>query len=662
MTIARRMKRLPEEKKLFVSSLFLIGVVLSIASGFTEISSGGADNYAHFNISRWAFRYPHLFLDHWGKPVFTFLTAPFAQLGMNAVRIFNIAAGLLTAWFAYNLALHFRLRYAWLAGVFTVFTPIYFMMMSSSMTEVLFSLFLVLSIYLFFREKFIVSAILVSFIFLIRNEGLLTILLFLAGFILKKQYRAIPFLASGFLVSSLAGSLLHYHDFWWLITHRPYSTGGTSVYGSGDWYYFFIKLPHYFGYIITLLLYAGTIAILVNWKEQYLNIRSDAFLLIILVLGSFWGYFAGHAYMWWKGDTSAGLVRVFAAVSPLVSLMALFFLNAFKAQWLNSKAMKITTITVSLLLAGSSVRHYHRSVSRDLSAEILKRVTLWLKNPENLRHKLVVHNPYFSYSTGIDAWDSNIVQYGFSNNEDPAKGLPDSTLFVWDAHFSANEGRMPLEKIMNNPDFELVTWFEPVVPFKVLGSYDYKIFIIRKIAGRNANNQAILESLKQQQIAQGILYTEMMTFEQPFPAEDVERHSVESPFGNGGQACSLAGLEFSPSFHIPGDILKTGAENKARISFDILINESITEGLLLCVFSIEKGQNVLHYATIDLATFNLSPGINHKADIIFNLPTLHAGGATLKSYIWNIDRRAVMIDNYGIEIFRATNQLKQCMK
>lgn len=659
MIIVLQMKRLPEEKNLFVAGLILTGLALSVASGLTEIPSGGADNYAHFNISRWAFRYPHLFLDHWGKPVFTFLTAPFAQLGMNAVRIFNIAAGLLTAWFAYNLALHFRLRYAWLAGVFTVFTPIYFMMMSSSMTEVLFSFFLVLSIYLFFREKYIVSAILVSFIFLVRNEGLLTILLFLVGFILKKQYRAIPFLISGFLVSSLAGSLLHYHDFWWLITHRPYSTGGTSVYGSGDWYYFFIKIPHYFGYIITLLLYAGTIAILVNWKKQHLNIRSDSFLLIILILGSFWGYFAGHAYMWWKGDTSAGLVRVFAAVSPLVSLMALFFLNALKAEWLNSKAMKITALAVSLLLAGSSVRHYHQSVNRDLSAEILKRVTLWLKNPENLRHKLVVHNPYFSYSTGIDAWDSSIVQYGFSNNDDPARGLPDSTLFVWDAHFSANEGRMPLEKIMNNPDFELVTWFEPVVPFKVLGGYDYKIFIFRKITGRNADNYALIERLRLEQIERGIYYAERMDFEIPFPSEDLERQRLESPFASGGHACFLEGLEFSPSFHIPGDILKTGAENKARITFDILIPEAVPEGTLLCVFSIEKGQEVLHYATFDIASLNIPAGNHYNAGIIFIVPALKADGAIMKSYIWNIDRRNAVIDNYGIEIFRTTNQVKQ---
>jgi hypothetical protein len=652
------MKQLPTEKNLFLTGLIITGLALSVAALFTDIPAGGADNFAHFNISRWAFRYPHLFLDHWGKPVFTFLTAPFAQLGMMGVRIFNIIAGLLTAWFAYKLAVHFKLRYAWLSGVITVLTPIYFMMMTSGMTEVLFSLFLVMAVYLFFREKYILSALLVSFIFLVRNEGLLSILLFLTGFVLKKQYRAIPFLLTGFLVSSLAGSFVHNHDFWWLITQRPYSKGGVSVYGAGNWYHFFIKLPGYFGYIVTFLLYAGTISMLLNWKKEKWNIRLDSFLLIILVLGSFWGYFAGHTYMWWKGDSSAGLVRVMAAVSPLVSIMSLFFVNSLKPDWLNSKVMKICALVVSLILAGTSIRHYHRSVSRDLNAEILKRVSLWLKRPENLRHKLVIHNPYFSWSTGIDAWDPNVVQYGFSNNDTPGTGVPDSTLFVWDAHFSANEGQMPLGKIMNNPDFELVNWFEPLIPFKVLGGNNYKIFIFRKISGRCANNYAILENLKAEVIEKGVYYTELIDFEQPWPSEEMELQRRESPFGESGHAYFLEGLEFSPSFHITDHVLKNDVESRIRVSCDMLVEEIIPEGRLLCVFSIEKEHKVLHYAVSDLASLNIPVGNHYNVDIVFNVPALKAKGATMKSYLWNIDRRNVIIDNYGIEIYQTTNLAK----
>ena len=648
------MRRIPGENRLLLAALVITGLVLSIIALFTEIPSGGADNYAHFNISRWAFRYPHLFLDHWGKPVFTLLSAPFAQAGMAGVRIFNIAAGLLSAWFAYGLAVRFNLRHAWFAAAVTAFTPIYLMMMSSGMTEVLFSLFMMAAIWLFFREKYVLSAVVISFLFLIRNEGLLFILLFLTGFLIKRQYRAIPFLFSGFLVFSLVGSIFYYHDFWWLITKRPYSTGGPSVYGSGDWYYFFLKLPAYLGYIVTIFLYAGTATLIYNWMKSRWRIPSDAFLILLLVAGGFWGYFAGHTYMWWKGDTSAGLVRVFAAVSPLVSLMALFLLNAFRSRQLHSTTMTTILLLITLVLVGSSARQYHRSVSRDLSAEILKRTSGWLKKPENLRHKLVVHNPYFSYSTGIDAWDPETVQYGFSNNDNPGNGLPDSTLFVWDAHFSANEGRMPLEKIMASPDFELVTWFEPVVPFKVLGGYDYMIYIFRKISGKYADNRAILTQLKAVQVEKGIYYSELMDFEITYPSEDMERHRIPSPFDTAGMAFSMREAEFSPSFHIPYDRLMAGHENKVRITFQIQHNDTIKEGQLLQVFSIEKGGKALHYATIDASTLGLATEKPGEAEVIFTVPAGSMPGAILKSYLWNIGRKEVVIDNIRIELFRTT--------
>lgn len=648
------MKRIPGENRLLLAALVISGLVLSVAAYFTEIPSGGADNYAHFNISRWAFRYPHLFLDHWGKPVFTLLSAPFAQAGMAGVRIFNIAAGLLSAWFAYSLAVRFNLRYAWFAAAVTAFTPIYLMMMSSGMTEVLFSLFMMAAVWLFFRGKYVISAVVISFLFLIRNEGILFILLFLAAFLIKRQYRAVPFLFSGFLIFSLIGSLYHYQDFWWLITKRPYSTGGTSVYGSGTWYHFFLKLPAYFGYIVTFFLYAGTATLIYNMIKSRWRLPSDAFLVLLLVAGGFWGYFAGHTYMWWKGDTSAGLVRVFAAVSPLVSVMALFFLNALGPGILRSRAMKAFLLLITVVLMGSSARHYHRSVSRDLSAEILKRTSQWLRKPENIRHKIVVHNPYFSYSTGIDAWDQQKVQYGFSNNEDPGRGLPDSTLFVWDAHFSANEGRMPLEQIMASPDFELVTWFEPVVPFQVLGGYDYRIYIFRKISGGYADNRAILMQLKAEQVEKGIYYSELIEYEIAYPREDMERQRIPSPLNTAGMAYSLMDAEFSPGFQIPAERLAAGSESKIRITFQIQLYDTLQEGQLLNVFSIEKDDKVLHYATIDVATLGLPLDKPGHAEAIFSVPPVRMPGAILKFYLWNIGRKNVVIDNFRMEIFRTT--------
>lgn len=650
------MNKIWTEKRWIITGLFIAGLVFFILAVLTHIPAGGADNYAHFNISRWAFRYPHLFLDHWGKPVFTILTAPFAQLGISGVRIFNVICGLITAWYVYKLALHFRLRYAWFAVVVSVFTPIYFVMMFSGMTEVLFSLFLVVSIYLFFKEKYIFSAILISFIFLVRTEGLAILLPFLIAFLVKKQYKSIPFLFLGFILFSLIGRIYHFHDFWWLINKRPYAIEGQFLYGSGSWYYFFVQMPHYFGYLVPLLLIAGSATLVIRWVQTDLSFRSNDFYLILLVLGSFWGYFFIHSLLWWIGGYSAGLLRVMAAIAPLSGFIIVCFLHVVSGTKTRRKWITGAVIAMTLFMVVAASAFYNRSVRHDLSAEILDRVTVWLKKPENAGHKLVVHNPYFSFSTGIDAWDADVVQYGFSNNDTPEAGLPDSTLFVWDAHFSANEGRMPLEKIMGNRNFELVTCFDPVIPFKVMGDHDYKICIFRKILGIGQDNQAVLKRIQQEEMKKEGYYSEIYDFENSFSDSEQELRRIQVEIDSLNFVYNLDGKDFSPAFHIPEIKLDQEVQNKFRITVDVSLGEPVLPGKLLIVFSVENGRDVIHYATADISEQELEYNIWGKAEYVFVVPAGIKKGSLLKSYIWNIDKNNVLIDNYKVEFIRQANE------
>jgi hypothetical protein len=646
------MRAIKTEERWIITGLLIAGLVFSIIAVLTHIPAGGADNYAHFNISRWAFRYPYLFLDHWGKPVFTLLTAPVARLGMTWVRIFNVIGGLITAWFIYKLALHFHLRFAWFAVFIAIFTPIYFVLMFSGMTEVLFSLFLVAPIYLFFKKKYLLSAVVISFIFLVRTEGLAFLLLFLMGFIIKKQYKCIPFLFVGFVLFSLIGWVYHFHDFWWLINKRPYATGGPSVYGSGDWYYFIVRMPRYYGYVVPFFLLAGSITLVVRWVKNRLNLLSDDFFLILLILGSFWGYFFIHSYLWWIGETSAGLYRVMGGVSPLAAFISVFFIHSISIKNQGIKFVSGILIVFALFMVVSASAFYHRSVSHDLSAEILDRVTTWLKKPENIRHKMVVHNPYFAFSTGIDAWDTDAIQYGFSNNDSPETGLPDSTLFVWDAHFSANEGGMPLDKIMGNKDFEVVTCFDPVVPFKVLGGNDYKIYVFRKISGAGRDNQALLKKIQQEEMEKGVYYAEMYDFESPFSDSTKESRRVQTNIDSLGFVYNLDGADFSTAFHIPEAEIDRNTLNKLRITADILLHESVQDGKLLMVFSVESDREVFHYATSDISKQNLDYGVWGKAEFIFIVPPEIKKGTLIKSYIWNIEKNNLLLDNFKVEFIR----------
>src|SRR5690606_37320198 len=111
--------------------------------------------------------YPSLFLDHWGKPVFTLLSAPFAQFGFKGLLFFNVLCGVLASYLTFRVAKLLQLKESWISIVFVLSMPIYYIMMVSAMTEVLFSLLVIYGIYLFLKEKYIFSSIIFSLLFLV---------------------------------------------------------------------------------------------------------------------------------------------------------------------------------------------------------------------------------------------------------------------------------------------------------------------------------------------------------------------------------------------------------------------------------------------------------------------------------------------------------------
>jgi hypothetical protein len=472
----------------------------------------------------------------------------------------------------------------------------------------------------------------------------------LLAILIKKQYKVIPLLAAGFLVFSFIGLVFRYHDFWWLYNQRPYSTGNQFVYGKGDWYYFMVRIPEYSGVIITVLMVAGTIVLPLKWIKEKFSFAGSYFLPILLILGTFWGYFFIHSYLWWKGETSAGLLRVMAGNAPLAGIIGLYAVNEGIKYFKNGKLLTLLLVLLSVTQVVLTGAYYKKLVGFDLSAEVLQRTTDWLKESGSLKHKMVMHNPYFSFSTEIDAWDNNVVQYGFSNNDTPENGLPDSTIFIWDAHFSANEGNLPFEKIAGNPNFLLIQYFAPKVPFKVLGNNDYRIVIFRKITNAGVNNFEVLEQLKRAQIEKGIYCSEIYDCEKPFEAEYLEKQRIQSPSDSVNHFFELSGVDFSPVFHVPVENTDRTKENIFHVSADFMRSDSVSVNRLLMVFSVEAGGKAIHYVTSDIGEQTPKKNVWYKTHFTFYVPEKLEDGTMIKTYIWNIDKKAVLMDNFKLEI------------
>ena len=84
--------------------LLLIAALLIALQWLSTGIDGETDSITHYQIARYAFKYPHFFLDTWGKPLFTILSSPLAQFGYSGAVLFNLICGLLSAWLAYLIA------------------------------------------------------------------------------------------------------------------------------------------------------------------------------------------------------------------------------------------------------------------------------------------------------------------------------------------------------------------------------------------------------------------------------------------------------------------------------------------------------------------------------------------------------------------------------
>jgi hypothetical protein len=54
------------------------------------------------------------------------------------------------------------------------------------------------------------------------------------------------------------------------------------------------------------------------------------------------------------------------------------------------------------------------------------------------------------------------------------------SMLIWDAHYSANEGRLPVERVIESGNFEQLMVFRPKKASKAMGNRNYEIYVFQK--------------------------------------------------------------------------------------------------------------------------------------------------------------------------------------
>jgi ABC-type cobalt transport system substrate-binding protein len=442
---------------------------------------GGADNIAHYRISRYAFDYPYLFLDHWGKPLFTLLTAPFSQFGFIGSKLFNVFAGLLAALFAYLTAKKLEFRNSLLVLIFTIFAPIYFVLLPTGLTEPLFSLVLILSIFLFFNRQYISSAIFVSFLPFARTEGVFLLPLFFLAFLWERKFLAVLLIFTGTVLYSLAG-YFHFGDIFWLINNNPY-TGARDIYGNGELLHFVKASEDITGLPVAILLLIGTIFLVIESVGQKIpSERKQAHLILLLIATPFFLYLAAHSYAWWKGHGgSLGLIRVMAGVVPLAALLALKGYNSLsKVLRLPVFLKSVVSLALLAMIVYGPVKKY-RTFPLGEEEKLVAEAAEWLKESDYFGGKIYYYHLYFIHFLEIDPFDKEKCVEKIPPGEVPSSKIPAGSMIQWDSHFGPNEGRMPLSTLMNDPGLMLLKTFAPKTALTNWKGENFKVYLFLKM-------------------------------------------------------------------------------------------------------------------------------------------------------------------------------------
>ena len=470
------------EKKIAVALMIAVGLTLAIIQLLSTGPSGETDSITHYQIARYAFKYPALFFNHWGKPLFTILSSPLAQFGYSGAVTFNLICGLLSGWLAYLICKSLGYRHAWAAVVFTVFMPGYINILYTSLTEIICSLVIIASIYLFVTKKFIWSAVLISLVPFVRTEGVMFIVLFMPALLWMRQYKALPFLLFGFILFGFLGMPVH-HDFFWFFTKMPYSTDSSALYGKGSFWVYFDKMDFLLGYPLLIFGIVGLIfnsIIIKKWFTQRDNVGYAS--IWLLIIPAFFGYIIAQSFMWWKGMGVLASERFMACVLPLGSILAV---AGFDGVMEKAKRWGIIYFLFGIYVLFLVVRkpfHYgNLPMKTGMNFAVMEKLTNWLKSSSYNNNKAFYSDPMFPFYMDMDPYNSNhcVQTYSFKNI-DPANLLQQGDLLIWDAQFSGFEGHLSFDSLAKNNNMRLLNVFSPVEEFTIIGGQKYKLAVFMK--------------------------------------------------------------------------------------------------------------------------------------------------------------------------------------
>jgi hypothetical protein len=609
---------------------------------------GGADNVTHYFISRYSYKYPRLFFDTWGRPVFTIMASPFCQFGFHGLKLFNVLLGCLTALLAFLTAGKIGINRAWLVILFVIFTPMYFLMTLTGLTEIQFGFILILSVYLFFDEKYILSAIIISFIPLSRSEGFAFIPIFLVALLLKRKFLAIPFLISGLLFFSILGHFFIWKDFFWIFTHSPYPLHHPIYKEKGPLLHFVSSSPEIFGIPLLILFLSGIVIYFYLFfkaeKKQRLQIFLEIWMLVLPVLL----FFAVHSLLYWKAwFGSMGLIRVITGVLPLAAIVSLKTYDYIEKKFIKIIIFrKFFLYLVIILIILSNFLIHRFPVQLSPGEKAMKEAINWFKKSPYIKQKIFYTDPDVPFLLGLDPYDLSDCEQKITTAW--LLAFPENTVIIWDSYFGTHECKVPIDILEKTGAYRLLNVFRPVPSKDSWYDPDYQICIFKKAPyGKFINNKPIRDSIEaKKNETSAVQFITGDTFEKELKKKN-SHASAEVALSGTWSYKSNSWEEFILPYELDlSEIIQQKKNVSIRVTCYVYPLVPFKENDTRLVITLKDKNEYYHSLPLD----SVARQINQWNRVSFKATfPLIKSTDRLVVYFWHLGKKEFYIDNFKIE-------------
>ncbi|MBK8500171.1 MAG: DUF2029 domain-containing protein [Flavobacteriales bacterium] len=594
-------------------------VVRTLSEGILDTGDG----IMHFLFARNAPQHPEVFLDPWAKPLFTFLSAPFAQLGLWGMTLFNALCFVGTAWAADGILKHSALAARWLFAPALLLMPEYGNMVQAGMTEVLFAMVAMMAARFLWEERWRQAAVLISLLPFARPEYVAVLPFFVGWLLWNRQWRALPWLLFGHGLHALAAWVVLGDPLWAI--HSPSYGDASDLYGRGYLMFFVDRLNVILGpgteWLLVLSIPLSLAMVAVWHGERTCMLRAWALLLM-----PFLAIFIGHSLLWWQGwKASLGLVRVITTGAPLALLFVAWTLGrAGLLVFKTSVARTVLSVLASVLFVAGSKQFMPKIIAPGFEQRALQAAGEELKRLDDGARQFLVYHPMLTYAFGIDPFD-RARSLKTSNHDDPEElfSMPEGAVVAWDPHMAGWGGGTPLPDLLESGRFDVKYLQVPFDRVEMFGQ-PYEVWFFER---KDTRYERTAVSLYPPPATGGAGYIRLDTLDRTCDMEaQLCFDATEFPFDLSELPMQATGLAYA----------------EVRVEADLITNGA-TASKMLFVLSEENDAGKLTYWT-----FPIKPGWTEFA---FRVPKRTAD-VKAKFYLWNTSGSPFALKHLRVELTR----------